>query len=182
MLFIVDTLFCDRSVPHDRALERITNACFQISSNAVLQSTAIVDQVGCVPSKKQHPSSIPSSTVFSEIVELSKWNCTKGNTINLLQSIGQSRFYIRYSFKNHYVLDQEQCYLKYSINLLPQLTRSSIFQVVNLPSNLNYETLTCYVQKLCLPIIVLLSLTFNNTTYKYVVGICPYKLHTGDPT
>lgn len=131
-----------------------------------------VQNIGCNTTKGHRmPASIQASLELPIRVELSKWNCAIGNACNLLASIGQLDESV-----NDKLL--ASAHLRESKTMLPRLEqaiRSAGYNVIRLPTNLNFEQLSKHVRMLSLPALVSLRLDYAGVDYQHVVGICPFK-------
>ena len=174
--------FCHGTIPHEKELERMTNACFQGSTSndsngqKVTQMLNRVDRVqtkGCAFPKTSSPRGISGSRTLPVKVSADVWNCVCGNAINLMDCLDQYDFDVKKAIAFVQTLGQSD-----GGNIFGKLKdaiRGVKYSIICLPEGLNYKDLTEYVQQLQLPILVSLSVNYGADSYDHVVGICPYK-------
>ena len=141
--------YCEGTPSHQKAMEKITNACFLDS-----ECTSQLLRLGKRPPKKapkkgpepkgcavavtqgRIPAVIPYSVKLPVVVKASVWNCLAGNTANLLHTIG------------HYdgQMDQMMTLLQnngspFTFGSLKNALREN-YQIINTPKKMGFAALS----------------------------------------
>ena len=96
--FALGHAYCEGTPSHQKAMEKITNACFleKDCTSEVLKRQPPPEKPpepkGCAlavaDGQGRNPEVIPHSVKLPVVVKSSAWNCLAGNTANLLHTIG----------------------------------------------------------------------------------------------
>ena len=178
MQFAVGHSFVEGTCFHTRALERLTNPLFQESSTDVYKRTKMATTIeggGCRVSKNRDPPSLQHSYTFSEMVSFEKWDCVIANTTNLLQSIGHWDTFIQKKI-GHFLHKGS-----FPALLAVEQGLRGPYDTIHLPKEMNYTMLLDVSKKLCLPLIVPLSLNCKGTQCTHTIGIYPIRPIGGGP-
>ena len=204
--YALSNAHCNGTIPHGKALERMTNACFQTKPSSsghcgkgprllqnvnqkeskkerraawLLQNVNKKESKGCLFASDKYPLCIPDSRKFLVKVEQRAWNCVIGNATNLLDSLGQYDSVVESALT--FAQSQSQ---NSGCSLFKPLKGALIgakYSVFCLP-RLSFEGLSAFVVKLKLPMLVSLPINCSGVTYNHVIGICPYKVGDGSRT